>query len=106
MKIKAYTSYSERTNTRYYRDFEIVDKLPGIGEVIYEYCGDRKTVTEINEVMLDYEQGNDKVYDYKYYALTIKFEELSNDNVWIEDKDNEETLYVAIEKEDEDNEDV
>lgn len=68
-KIKAYVSYTERTNTRHYKNFEIVNKLPEINENYnYRYGGEK--VTEINQVTLDCEQGSDEVYNYKFYEVT------------------------------------
>ncbi len=83
MKIRAYTGYCERSNTHYYTDFEIVDKLPELGEVVYgdsDNCtridyGERERVTNVCKAWLDCEQGNDEVYDYDYYEIQTQLEE-------------------------------
>lgn len=56
--MKVYINYSERTNTRYYQDFEIIDYLPQEDEF-----------TKIREVRLDPDFQNPKVYDYDYYEI-------------------------------------
>lgn len=83
MKIKAYTGYSDSHRIHYYTDFEIVDKLPELGEVVYgdeDNCihvnyGERERVCSIQKIELDCEQGNDEVYDYDYYKVETQFEE-------------------------------
>lgn len=35
MKIRAYVNYNEYSNKRYYRDFELVDVLPAIGDIVF-----------------------------------------------------------------------
>lgn len=86
MKIRAYTGYSERSNARYYTDFEIVGKLPEVGEVIYgdsdnsvtPYHGERERVTNVCAARIDCEQGNDEVYDYEFYEVQTQFEEYND----------------------------
>ena len=84
MRIKAYTSYSEKSGTHYYRNFEVVSSLPEVGGDYEGYI-----VKSIVKVALDIEQGSEKVYDYDYY--------------WIHagDEDGDGTIddYVAVEKE-------
>ena len=84
MRIKAYTSYSEKSSTHYHRNFEIVSSLPEVGEDYNGYI-----VKSIEKVALDIEQGSEKVYDYDYYCIHA------------EDEDGDYTLddYVAVEKE-------
>ena len=45
MKIRAYTGYSDSHRIHYYTDFEIVDKLPELGEVVY---GDEDNCIHVN----------------------------------------------------------
>lgn len=109
-KIRAYTSYSERSNTHYYTDFEIVDKLPQVGEVVSgdndgsttHYHGERERVKSVSEVLLDCEQGNDEVYNYDYYEVHTHFEEYNEQSNIYEVTDEEYCIYhYAIKREDE-----
>lgn len=82
--IRAYTGYSERSNTHYYRDFKIVDSLPEVGEIVYgddnnKHYGECERVKSVEEVQLDCEQGNDDVYNYDYYCATTQFEEYNEE---------------------------
>jgi hypothetical protein len=98
-KIKAYVGYSERSNTRYYRDFEIVPYLPSVGDEI-----DGWEVQDITPVVLDCEQGSDRAYSYDYYEIDMV------DSVGLELNPNgspthyHDTLYYAIQKDEEDEE--
>jgi hypothetical protein len=95
--IKAYVGYSERTNTHFYRTFEIVSDLPSIGDEINGW-----EVEGISPVSLDCEQGSDSVYDYDYYEIELI------DSVGLElfpDDDPDcyhDALYYAVRKEDAD----
>lgn len=87
--IKAYVSMNEYKKIHYYRNFEIIERLPKKDET---FKGEE--IIEINEVSLDCEQGNDKVYDYDYYEITTKnYDDLNEE--W-----DETTYYVAIQIED------
>jgi hypothetical protein len=100
MKIKAYTRFVESTNTHYYREFDIVDSLPEVGEVVYggEDYGQRQTVTKISEAILDCEQGNREVDNYDFYCLTVKWEEQDENDQWQEIEEDEEKWYYAVAK--------
>jgi hypothetical protein len=102
MKIKAYTRYNEQNNTHYYREFEVVDLLPTIGEVKEvspEYDGERTTVIAIREVGLDCCQGNDEVYNYNYFEIVETFERLDDDDNWYLEET--QSTFVAIPKKNE-----
>lgn len=93
MKIKAYTSYNESNNTRFYREFDIVDSLP-----TDEVNGDeRKVIKNVSPVSLDHEQGNDDVYDYDFYVITYDIEQISEDGKWHVSVPGE-TEFIAIHK--------
>lgn len=64
-KIKAFVDFNQINNFHYYQEFEIINELPKIGEII----DDRKVVS-INLVQLDCEQPNNDVYNYNYYTVT------------------------------------
>ena len=70
MKIKAYVSYCDFTKTHFYKNFEIAEEMPTIGEEF-----NNETITEIEEVRLDSEQGNDEVYSFKYFKIMTKDDE-------------------------------
>jgi hypothetical protein len=95
-KIKAYVGYSARSNTHYYRDFEIVPYLPSVGDEI-----DGWDVQDITPAVLDCEQGSDRVYAYDYYEIDMV------DSVGLELNPNgnpdsyRDTLYYAIQKDEE-----
>lgn len=68
--IKINVSYSEHTNTLYYCSFQVVDKLPSVGE---EY--EDGVVAEIEEISKDPEQPNDEARDMDCYLVRYKDEE-------------------------------
>lgn len=76
MKIKAYTHYTERTKTHYYREFEVVESIPEVENLdelikntsLNSWLDNCKCV-EINELELDCEQGNQNVYNYVFYEV-------------------------------------
>lgn len=75
-KIRAWVGYSDYTKTHYYKDFEIIDKLPEI-ETTKKYNDE---VTKIERIDLDCEQPNQDVYDYEYYKITrIDYEQFNDD---------------------------
>ena len=92
-KIKAYTGYNQRTDTRYYNYFEIVSKLPEIGENDYGFEGYK--VVEINPVKLDVQQNDDDVYNYDFYEVVV--EEKDDDGIIDQD-----SVLIAIRKEQDD----
>ena len=100
-KIKVYTGYNYRTNTRYYKNFEVVDRLPEVGEIVWggDYHGERDVVKAVLPVAIDPEQGSDEVWDYEYYAVTIALEEQDDDGEWAEGF--EETRYYAVRRKEE-----
>lgn len=67
-KITAYTSYDERTNTRYSRDFEIVSGLPKVNDTFTD-AELTVTVKSVFPVALDCEQGSDEVWSYDFYCV-------------------------------------
>lgn len=71
-KIKAYTSYHERTNTRRYRMFKVLESLPELGAGGYGYAVD-KDIIELSDVKLDCEQGNNEVYNYNFYEVKYRY---------------------------------
>lgn len=86
-KIRANVRYDERLNKHYYREFEIADKLPEIGEEIR--FNPIYIVTNIEQISLDIDQGNDIVWNYSYYKVTSISHEYDDD---------EAVDYIAIEK--------
>lgn len=96
--IRAYTGYSERSNTHYYRDFKIVDSLPEVGEIIYgddnnKYYGECERVKSVDKIELDCEQGDEVVYNYDYYRTTTQFEEYNEESGKYEITDSEYSEY-------------
>lgn len=91
--IKAFINYSERTNTRYYQIFEIVDYLPQEDEF-----------TKIREVKLDPDFQNNEVYEYDYYEVEKFDQEQYKEDVeyLAEDEVNKDDYYdyeyLAIKK--------
>ena len=99
MKIKVKTYYNEHNNTNYYRQFDIIDALPEIGEVdqlFPERDGERTTVIAIREVSIDCE-NRDEAFEYNYYVIEKTFEQLNEDDEW-EMVHECERHYVAIKK--------
>lgn len=91
MKIKAYTSVDDRSNTHYYRNFDLVSKLPDIGDT----DGDL-VVSGISPVDLDCENDG-RVWDYEFYAISLS-----------QDGEDFDVRYVCIERtfDDDDNGDA
>lgn len=113
-KIRAYVSYNEHTNTHYWREFEVVNDLPSVGEIIY---GDKdedeyQIVTKVQEAYLDCE-GNDRVSrEYDFYVVDTEMWERPYDQdefgAWAHgewSKKYDERLYIAIERGDDFEED-
>lgn len=107
-KIKAYTSFNEYNNTHSYAEFEIVDRLPEVNDVIYgdddncisKYYGERERVTKILNANLDYEQPNDRVYEYDYFEVHTQFEEYDEESDTYKVTDEEyNTYYYAVRNE-------
>lgn len=86
MKIRAYVNYDERRKIHYYKDFEIIKELPKEGD---EY--DYKKVIKVYQIMLDSEQGDDDIYDYDFFEITLSCVE--------NDEEEQDIVYIAIEKE-------
>lgn len=85
MKITVKVGHNDRYNIGKYQDFEIVESLPtlhSVEEIAPEYNGEKTTVVDIQEYLIDCEQGNDRAFDYKYYRITKMFEILNEDNEW------------------------
>lgn len=106
MKIEAYTGYNETCHQHLYNKFEIIDKLPALGDNFgtqVKYCPNpaKEIVTDIDEVELDCEQPNDKVYNYKYYEITTDYEEKNEDG---EIEKDWFTYLVAVERNDQEEE--
>ena len=98
MKIRAYTGYNEGNKIHYYTEFEVVESLPEVGDIVYgsNYDGEKKVVTSIREVALDTCQGNDEVYNYDYFAVTVELQLLNDNDEWYTEE--EDVQYFAIEK--------
>ncbi len=98
MEIKVYTRHSEKTNTRYYRRFKIVDELPKLNEKLIHGSSDSYyQVTAIYGIIPDCE-NDDKVWDYDYYEVILDYveEERGKEVERIEVAD---TKYIAVRKE-------
>lgn len=118
MKIRAYTDYDEGRNQKLYRDFEVVDKLPDVGEVVWgdsddcpdkvkPYHGERERVRTVEKAWLDCEQGSDDVYNYDFYKVITQLEEFDEDSGAYEvTEENNNTYYYAVKIETSDCEDV
>lgn len=65
-KIKANVVYSKYSDTYLSHTFNIVDDVYKVGQLI----GDLK-VDSVNEMQLDCEQPNDRIYEYKFYVITL-----------------------------------
>ena len=99
MKIRAYTSFEESNKIHRWRDFEIVGKLPVLGEIKEispEYDGEKTTLVNIFECPIDCEQGNDEVFEYEYFKLEYKFEKLNEDDEW--EFEEYQYEFVAVKK--------
>lgn len=70
MKIKAYVGYDERRGRRYWREFELLDKLPEAGDRFGPVEGEE--AVRIEAVRLDAEQGDMRVYNYTYWRVDTK----------------------------------
>lgn len=97
-KIRAYVDYNEQIKKHYYKDFKIIDFLPKIDNTI-KY---NDTVTQIESVELDSEQGSQNVYNYDYFKIIrTDYEDFNSDDN--EDKtlnDYQYEEYVAVKIED------
>ena len=104
MKIKVCTRYDASSHTYFYSNFEIIDKLPAVGDDFgtqAKYCSNpaKEVVTDIDEVEIDCEQPNDNIYNYRYYEIRTDYEEKKEDedgeieNDWF-------TYLVAVERND------
>lgn len=72
-KIKAYTEYDGRTNSYYYDYFEIVDKLPQIGDITLN--GDIvEEITGIAEYRIENYGITEEHYKYNYYIVDILYQ--------------------------------
>lgn len=108
MKIRAYVDYNERSNTRYYRDFTIVDELDYEVNDLEKLIADKSlnypihngSVFEISEVRLDCQQGNSEVYDFDYYVVRkVNIADYHNELEEYEDVDIDDYIdeeYVAV----------
>lgn len=107
-KIRAYVSYNEHTNTHYWREFEVVNDLPSVGEIIYgsDYDGEKTVVTRVEEAYLDCEGNDRNIREYNLYVVDTEFwsEESEYDEAtgkWVKmpwAKQYDERLYIAIER--------
>lgn len=70
-KIKAYIGWNDTNHAHYYKEFEIIEKLPEKKNV-FDENGER--IIRIESVRLDCEQGNEEVYNYDYYVATIEMD--------------------------------
>ena len=93
MKIKAYVGMDEYNKVRYYKNFEVVEEIPEVGEDFGYHFGDGviETVKDVQKLSLDPEQGSVDVYDYDFYKITTDWKE--------DDETTEECYYYAIKKE-------
>ena len=86
MKIRAYVNYNEYLNKRYYRDFELVDELPAIGDVVFgddlnfkePNYGQSEVVSKIREAYIDCENSDD-IWQYDFYIVVCDFYEYDFD---------------------------
>lgn len=100
-KIKAYVNYNDRSKTHYYKNFDIIEKLPEV-EATKKFNGE---VVKIEQIELDCEQPSQEVYNYNYYKITkIDYGYYQEELIEYEDSNLEDYTYyeyVAVEKEDE-----
>ena len=82
--LKVYISFNNETKTHYYDTFTIETILPQ-----HEYNNER--IINRENVEIDCEQGNEKVYQYNYYIITTFNEEEYNNDL---------TRYTDIQKSD------
>ena len=87
-RIRANVRYNEYNNRLYYRDFQIYEKAPEVGDII-----GGEDVISVSPIKLDAEQPKWEVYDYDYYRVetTCNGENNEDDNI---------VLWVAVKKED------
>ena len=91
-KIKVNVSYSETSNRLFYQNFEIVDKLPAVGD---EYGHGR--VEEIIKVSPD-PSNRDEVHDYDYFTLTVSHKEDPDYDEEDRDELTEEHIAISVNK--------
>lgn len=105
-KIKAYVGYDERTNERRYFEFEITDKAPEVGFVVFgdEYDsidvrdGFREVITEVHELKPLKEQDSDEAFNYDYYYVVVGCEiYLENFDDW-KSEEHIYTMYYAVKR--------
>lgn len=68
---------NEYRGKRYYKEFEIVNKLPEIGDDFKFGIG---KVKEVKTCRIDCEQGNDEIWNYDYYRVVTEIPVDSDDN--------------------------
>lgn len=88
-KIRANVRYDEHNNRYFYRDFEIWNKVPEIGDTISD-----EDVIDVSEAHLDSSQGRSEVFDYDYYRVETT---CNGEN----DEDENIVIWIAVEKEEE-----
>ena len=63
-KIRAYVRMDEVNKVHYYKDFEVINFTPEVGDPCFG-----EEIKEIIPVQLDVEQGRDEVYEYDYFKI-------------------------------------
>ena len=64
MKIKAYLYENEHNKVRYFREFEIMKRIPKLGDTLHG-----EEITKLEQLDIDCEQGNPEAFSYKYFRI-------------------------------------
>lgn len=64
--IRINTGYSEYDNTAFYRNFDIIDEIPQVGDYLYG-----EIVLDVTECWKDWKQPNDEAYLAECYEVKL-----------------------------------
>lgn len=103
MKIRAYVNYNEYSKKRYYRDFELVDEPPAIGDIVFgddlnfkePNYGQSEIVSKIREAYIDCENSDD-IWQYDFYIVVCDFYEYDFDTNRFEKAEETEHCYCIL----------
>lgn len=87
-KIRAYIGMDEVNKIRFYKDFDIVNDIPAIGDMY-----GLEEIKEVIPVRLDPEQGRDEVWSYNYYHV---FTTMNNE--WNKEEECYEEEFLCCKK--------
>lgn len=76
-KISVCLRENEYRGRRYYKEFEIIDELPQVGDEFKFGIG---KVKEVKPCRIDCEQSSDDIWNYDYYRVVTEIPADSDDN--------------------------